>query len=145
MVALQLVAVLAVAVLMLLLNAIPRYGYLASSTALLVLFMFQAANLDARQGTFYSVMAVSVLLFAMMRLGAQEQNAATIAGTRFTGLQYSFLVIAVAVALFAFMRSLQASSTAQILGVPGTLAAGVSLSYLSPAFLGVLGYRGHAY
>src|SRR3990167_5599659 len=93
MVAIEFLAVLAVGAVLLLLNSIPRYGYLVSSIFLLVFFSFQAVNLDARQGTFYSAMALSVLVFAALRIGAGDVQGVSLFGSQFSGPAYSIVVV----------------------------------------------------
>ena len=141
MVAVEFLGVLAVGAVLLLLNAIPGYGYLVSSIFLLVFFSFQAANLNAQQGTFYGAMALSVLLFSALRFGAGDVQSVRLFGGSFSGPAYSFIAVAIGLGLAALLASLEAGASGRILGVPGTLAAGSSaLSVLSPAYVGALGY-----
>jgi len=141
MVAIEFLAVLAVGAVLLFLNAIPRYGYLVSSIFLLVFFSFQAVNLDARQGTFYSAMALSVLVFAALRIGAGDVQGVSLFGSQFSGPAYSIVVVLVGGLLAAILASMEAGASGRILGVPGTLAAGSSiLSPFSAAAVAALGY-----
>lgn len=141
MVAVEFLAVLVVGAVLLLLNAIPGYGYLVSSVFLLVFFSFQAANLNAQQGTFYSAMALSVLIFSVIRIGAGDVQSVRLFGDRFSGPAYSLVVLLIGGMLAALLASLEAGASGRILGVPGTLAAGSSATaFLSAAYVGALGY-----
>lgn len=141
MVAIEFIAVLVVGAILLALNAIPAYGYLVSSIFLLVFFSFQAANLNAQQGTFYSAMALSVLIFAALKLGAGDVQGVSLFGSRFSGPAYSLVVVLVGGTLAALLASMEAGASGRILGVPGTLASGASfLSPISAAAVATLGY-----
>ena len=114
------------------LGTLPK-GRLLQSITLLVLFMFAIPNLNATQGMFYSIMAVSVLIFSILGLHKdldkkQQKN------KKFKGM---FLQMGIGIAFIGVMFLFQNRAGGQILGVPGALGIATTMS---PLLISSLGY-----
>lgn len=127
-------------VIILLLDSIPRFGKMVSNFFLLFMFLFMMAQLDQSIGSFYTVMALGVMLFSIYELAVSDPDVRKVGSFKFSNLGVAVVSLLVGIVLFFFIRQL-GGGTASVLGVPKVLVSvGTIKAWLSPAFLGALGF-----